>query len=70
MNKLLELAKTTMEHLKEEGVKDTVYMIKQYILRYVRIHSVKKTDYFDYFMSPFRLFRLDYLTNGIFFGIV
>ena len=47
MKKLIALAKTTMEHLKEEGIKDTFYMIYQYILRYVRIRSVKKTDYFE-----------------------
>lgn len=47
MNKLISLAKTTMEYLKEEGIANTSYMIYQYIQRHLNICTVKKTDYFE-----------------------
>jgi len=47
MKKLISLVKTTIEHLNEEGIKDTLYMIYQYIMRQINIRAVKKTDYLE-----------------------
>lgn len=47
MSGIARLVKKTMECLKEEGVKNTIHMIQQYLSYQWSLHIAKRADYFD-----------------------